>query len=223
MAPPAESRPEPRPESRPESRPEARPEARPRRTGRRPGDSGAREAILTAAKAAFAEVGFDGTTVRGIARVAEVDPALVHHYFGAKEELFVAAMELPVDPSAMVAGLLAEGTDELGTRLVRTFLAVWDSPDSTSAFLALVRSAVSHERSAAMLREFVSTAVLGRLLAALDTDQRPRRAALVGSQVVGLAMTRYVLRLEPIASAPAEELAGPIGGTIQRYLTGPLD
>jgi AcrR family transcriptional regulator len=198
-------------------------EPRPRRTGRRPGDSGAREAILAAAKAAFAELGYDRTTVRGIARTAGVDPALVHHYFGTKEELFVAAMELPVDPSAMVAGLLADGTAGLGARLVRTFLSVWDSPDGTSAFLALVRSAVTHERSAAMLREFVSTAVLGRLLAGLDTDQRPRRAALVGSQVVGLAMARYVLRLEPIASATADEVAGPIGGTIQRYLTGTLD
>ncbi|HEV7755030.1 MAG TPA: TetR family transcriptional regulator [Mycobacteriales bacterium] len=199
------------------------PEPRSRRTGRRPGDSGAREAILAAAKAAFADLGFDGTTVRGIARTAEVDPALVHHYFGTKERLFVAAMELPVDPAAMIAGLLADGTDELGPRLVRTFLSVWDAPDDTSAFLGMLRSAVSHERSAAMLREFVSTAVLGRLLGALDTDQRPRRAALVGSQVVGLAMARYVLRLEPLASAPAEELTGPLGGTIQRYLTGPLD
>jgi AcrR family transcriptional regulator len=195
---------------------------RSRRTGRRPGDSGAREAILAAARAAFGELGFDGTTVRGVARAAEVDPALVHHYFGTKEQLFVAAMELPVDPSAVVAEVLAGGAGEIGPRLVRTFLSVWDSPAGAGAFVALVRSAVSHERSAAMLREFVSTAVLGRLLGALDVDQRPRRAALVGSQVVGLAMTRYVLRLEPLASAPAEELIGPIGGTIQRYLTGPL-
>jgi AcrR family transcriptional regulator len=199
------------------------PERRPRRTGRRPGDSGAREAILAAGRSAFGELGFDGATVRGIAGAAGVDPALVHHYFGTKEQLFVAAMQLPVDPAALIAGLLAEGTGGLGERLVRAFLGVWDSPTDTSPFLALIRSAVSHERSAAMLREFVSKAVLGRLVAALDVDDAPRRAALAGTQLVGLAMVRYVLRLEPIASAPAEELIGPVGATLQRYLTGPLD
>ena len=193
------------------------------RAGRRPGDSGTRAAIIAAARAAFTEVGFDGATVRGIARTAGVDPALVHHYFGTKEELFVAAIELPVDPSVLVPRLVEAGIEGLGERLVRLFLSVWESPTASSQFLALIRSAVSHERSAAMLREFVSTAVLGRLVAALDVDDRPRRAALVGSQLVGLAMTRYVLRLEPLASASVEEIATPVGATVQRYLTGPLD
>jgi AcrR family transcriptional regulator len=195
---------------------------RPRRSGRRPGDSGTREAILAAARAAFVELGFDGATVRGIARAAGVDPALVHHYFGTKEQLFVATMELPVDPGVLIAGLLADGVDGLGERLVRAFLAVWDSAGDTSPLLALIRSATSHDRSAAMLREFITTAVIGRLVAALGTDQGPRRAALTGSQLVGLAWVRYVLRLEPIASAPAESLVGPVGATLQRYLTGPL-
>jgi AcrR family transcriptional regulator len=193
------------------------------RPGRRPGESGTRQAILGAARAAFAGDGFDRTTVRGIARAAGVDPALVHHYFGTKEHLFVAAMDLPVDPSAVIPRLLAEGTDGLGERIVAMFLAVWDGPGTPSPFLALVRSAVSHEAAAAMLREFVSKAVLGRIVAALDVEDGPRRAALVASQLVGLAMVRYVLRLEPLASAPASELVGPLGATVQRYLTGPLD
>jgi hypothetical protein len=111
----------------------------------------------------------------------------------------------------------------VGERLVRLFVSVWDSPAAASQFLALIRSAVRHERSAAMLREFVSTEVVGRLVASLGVDQGPRRAALVGSELVGLAMTRYVLRLEPLASADPEEIAVPIGATVQRYLTGPLD
>ncbi|HEV7823438.1 MAG TPA: TetR family transcriptional regulator [Mycobacteriales bacterium] len=190
--------------------------------GRRPGESGTRAAILASARAAFADGGFDRTTVRGVARAAEVDPALVYHYFGTKEHLFVAAMELPADPSEVIPLLLAEGTDGLGERIVGLFLAVWDAPGAASPFLALIRSAVTHERAAAMLREFMSTAVLGRVVAALDVDDGPRRAALVASQLVGFAMVRYVLRLEPLASAPASELVGPLGATLQRYLTGPL-
>jgi AcrR family transcriptional regulator len=194
----------------------------PRRTGRRPGDSGAREAIVAAARATFTAVGYDSATVRGIAREAHVDAALIHHYFGTKEELFVAAMQLPMDPAVFIPRLVAEGADGVGERLVRLFVSVWDSPAAASQFLALIRSAVRHERSAAMLREFVSTEVVGRLVASLGVDQGPRRAALVGSELVGLAMTRYVLRLEPLASADPEEIAVPIGATVQRYLTGPL-
>jgi AcrR family transcriptional regulator len=195
----------------------------PRRTGRRPGESGTRDAILAAARTTFTDAGYDNATVRGIARVARVDPALVHHYFGTKEELFVAAMQLPIDPAEFIPRLLEGGTDGLGERLVRLFLSVWDSPTGSSQFLALIRSAVAHERSAAMLREFVTAEVLGRLATSLGVDQGTRRAALVGSQLVGLAMTRYVIRLEPLASASADEIAGPIGATVQRYLTGPLD
>jgi AcrR family transcriptional regulator len=167
--------------------------------------------------------GYERTTVRGIARSAQVDPALVHHYFGTKERLFVAAMELPVDPSVLIPRLLADGTDGLGERIIGMFLTVWDTPGAASPFLAMMRSAVSHEGAAVMLREFMSTAVLGRVVAALDVDDGPRRAALVASQLVGFAMVRYVLRLEPLASAPPGEIVGPVGATLQRYLTGPLD
>ena len=196
---------------------------RPRRTGRRPGNPDTREAILAAARDAFAERGFDATGIRTVAAAAGVDPALVHHYFGAKEELFRAAMAIPVDPAELVPRVLAGGRDEVGERLVRTFLGVWDSPAGAAA-VALLRSAVSNQWTARLLREFLTTQILRRVVDQLDLDpaEEPLRGALVATQVAGLAMMRYVIRLEPVASATPDTLAATIGPTVQRYLTGPL-
>lgn len=195
-----------------------------RRTGRRPGNPDTREAILTAARATFADRGFDAASIRAIATAAGVDPALVHHYFGTKEELFRATVAIPVDPAELVPRVLAGGRDEVGERLVRTFLAVWDSPVGTAA-VALLRSAVSNQWTARLLREFLVTQVLRRVVEQLDLDpaETPLRGALVATQIAGLAMMRYVIRLEPVASAPPDTLAATIGPTLQRYLTGPLD
>ncbi|MEU1685163.1 TetR family transcriptional regulator [Micromonospora sp. NPDC005707] len=194
-----------------------------RRTGRRPGNPDTREAILAAARAAFAERGFDATSIRSIAAAAGVDPALVHHYFGTKEELFRATVAIPVDPAQLVPAVLAGDPDRVGERLVRTFLTVWDSPVGGAA-VALLRSAVSSEWTARLLREFLATQVLRRVLDQLDVDpaQLPLRGALVATQVAGLAMMRYVIRLEPVASADPETLVATIGPTVQRYLTGDL-
>lgn len=193
-----------------------------RRSGRRPGDSGTRQAILDAARHSFGELGFARTTIRGVARAAGVDPALVHHYFGSKEDLFACALELPVDPAAMVPMVLAEGLDGVGERIVRTFLGIWDATPGQGPMLALLRSAVSDQRAAASLRDFLTRVVLRPLAEAAGGDDAQLRAALVASQMVGLAVTRYVVRLEPVASAPPDELARTIGPTLQRYLTGPL-
>ncbi|MDG4805270.1 TetR family transcriptional regulator [Micromonospora sp. WMMD1120] len=194
-----------------------------RRTGRRPGKPGTREAILDAARTAFAERGFDNASIRAIAAGAEVDPALVHHYFGSKDQLFLAAMNFPVDPSQLVPKVLTGDLDTVGERMVRIFLGVWDSP-AGSAGVALLRSAVSNEWTARLLREFITTQVLRRVLEQLDVDpaQLPLRGSLVATQMIGLAMMRHVVRLEPVASADAETLAAAVGPTIQRYLTGPL-
>ncbi|MEU8257643.1 TetR family transcriptional regulator [Micromonospora inaquosa] len=194
-----------------------------RRTGRRPGKPGTREAILDAARTAFAERGFDAASIRAIAGTAEVDPALVHHYFGSKDQLFLAAMNFPVDPGQLVPKVLAGDRDAVGERLVRTFLGIWDSPVGGAA-QALLRSAVSNEWTARLLREFVTTQVLRRVLENLDVDpaELPLRGSLVATQMIGLAMMRHVVHLEPVASADPETLVAMIGPTIQRYLTGPL-
>ncbi|WBB67316.1 TetR family transcriptional regulator [Micromonospora sp. WMMD812] len=194
-----------------------------RRTGRRPGNPDTREAILGAARAAFAERGFDAASIRAIAAAAGVDPALVHHYFGSKDQLFLAAMRAPVDPRELLPTVLAGDRDGLGERLVRMFLGVWDSP-AGSAGVALLRSAVSNEWTARLLREFLTTQVLRRVLDHLDVDpaELPLRGSLVASQLIGLAMMRHVIRLEPVASAAPETLVATVGPTVQRYLTGEL-
>src|SRR5229473_4255367 len=190
------------------------------RTGRRPGLAGTRERILAAARSDFGKGGYEGTTIRGIAAQAKVDPALVMHYFESKDGVFRAAVQFPVDPAEFIPRLVAPGLDGLGERLVRFFVETWDSP-AGSPLLALIRSAVGNEDGADLLREFVTREVLGRLARALDLDQPQLRAALVASQLIGLAMLRYVVRVEPLASASATDLVAWLGPTLQRYLTDP--
>jgi AcrR family transcriptional regulator len=180
--------------------------------------------VLDAARAAFGERGFDGATIRGIATAAGVDPALVHHYFGSKDQLFLAAVEAPADPAELLPAVLAGGRDRLGESVVRLLLSVWDGP-MQSAALALVRSAVGNEWGARLLREFLVTQVLRRVVGTLELPPQEAevRGALVASQLVGLAMGRYVLKIEPLASATPDWLVATIGPTVQRYLTGDVD
>jgi AcrR family transcriptional regulator len=192
------------------------------RTGRRPGASGTREAILDAARRAFAEQGYQRATVRGVAELAGVDPALVHHYFGTKQALFVAAVQLPINPIEQLAALLADDPDRIGERMIGVFLSVWDQTANNSPMLALVRSAVGDEQAAAMLREFITEEVLGRIAEELGSPDAKLRAALAGSQLIGLMMARYIIRVDPVASAPAAQLAAAVGPTLQRYLTGDI-
>jgi AcrR family transcriptional regulator len=192
------------------------------RTGRRPGDSGTREAILDAAQRSFTERGYDGTTIRGVAKAAGVDPALVHHFYGHKHALFAAAMRLPVDPAELVPALLADGADGLGERVVRMFLHIWDGAADRSPVIALLRSAASNENAAAMLREFFMGEVAGPLTKAVAPDRQEIRASLVATQMLGLAFFRYVLRFEPIASADHATIIAAVGPNLQRYLAGDL-
>jgi AcrR family transcriptional regulator len=195
-----------------------------RRPGRRPGNPDTREAVLAAARAAFAERGFEGASIRGIAGAAGVDPALVHHYFGSKDKLFLAAVQAPVNPDDFLPEVLASDRDALGAAVVRMALHVWDGPARPGA-LAVLRSAVSNEWTARLLREFLVSKVLRRVVATLgyDPDERAARASLVASQLIGMVMARYVLRLEPFASASPDSLVAALGPTIQRYLTGDVE
>jgi AcrR family transcriptional regulator len=192
------------------------------RTGRRPGVSGTREAILDAARRAFAEQGYQHATIRGVAELAGVDPALVHHYFGTKQGLFVAAVQLPVNPVEQLSTLLADDPGQVGQQLIGVFLTVWDHAVDRSPLLALVRSAVGDEQAAAMLREFITEEILGQIARQLGSPDAKLRATLVGSQLIGLMMARYIIRVEPLASAPAAQVAAAVGPTLQRYLTGDI-
>ena len=199
-----------------------------RKAGRRAGDSGTREAILDAARSQFADFGYEGATIRAIAAAAAVDPALVHHFYGSKESLFAAAMQLPVVPSEVITGAISPETlrpgETLGQHMVRFALALWDTHEMRP-FQALLRSALTSESAAAMLREFLAEAILGPVASvAKDSDpgQTPFRASLVASHMVGIILTRYVLKIGPIASASADELATAVGPSLDRYLTGDL-
>jgi AcrR family transcriptional regulator len=194
-----------------------------RRTGRRPGNPDTREAILAAARTAFAERGYDGASIRAIAADAGVDPALVHHYFGNKDQLFLATLQVPFDPREILPQVVAGGKDQIGERLVSAFLTAWDS-HAGKAGAALLRSAMSSEWTARLLREFLVTQILRRVTKLIDLDpaEAPLRMTLVASQMAGLAMVRYILRVEPLASAPPEVLVAAIGPTVQRYVTGDL-
>lgn len=192
------------------------------RAGRRPGDSGTREAILAAAGARFSEQGFRATTMRAIAADAGVDPALVHHFFGGKQELFARVMALPVDPSELVPAVLAPGLDGLGERVVRMLLEVFVALGDANPVLALIRSAASDPDAARTAREFLSEAILDRVAGAVDADRPQLRAALCASQVVGLVVAREILGLPALTDADPEVLVAAYGPTLQRYLTGPL-
>ncbi len=191
------------------------------RTGRRRGNSGTREAILAAARDRFAAEGYARATIRTIAAAAAVDPALVHHYFGTKDALFLAAVQAPADPDEFLPEVLAAPPDERGAAVVGMVLRVWDGP-GRPAVLALVRSAVNHEWSARLLREFVLAKIVRRVVGSLEMppEEREARGALVASQVAGLVLMRYVLQLEPLASASREEIVAAVAPTVQRYLTG---
>ena len=179
--------------------------------------------MLAAARAAFAERGYDGASIRAIAGAADVDPALVHHYFGTKDKLFLASMNSPFDPAEMVPKALAGPREQAGERLIRLVLSVWDSPAGTAA-LALVRSAMSNEWTARLMREFVVTQVLRRAVSELSMDEAeaPLRASLLATQIAGLIVVRYILKVEPVASADPETLVRVIAPNVQRYLTGDL-
>ncbi|MFE3583500.1 TetR/AcrR family transcriptional regulator [Streptomyces vinaceus] len=181
---------------------------------------GTQERIRLAAREVFAERGYDKTSVRGIAKVAGVDPALVHHYFGSKDDLFAAAIEVTMEPALVVPAIVGEGPEGIGERLARYFLGIWENPVTRAPMLAVVRSALTHEAAAAVLRRLVLRRVLERVAADLDVPDPTFRAELAASHMIGIALLRYVVQVEPLASADPEDIVTLVAPTLQRYLTG---
>jgi AcrR family transcriptional regulator len=193
-----------------------------RRRGRRPGGADTRTALLDAARAVFAEQGYDGATVRSIATRAGVDAAMVNHWFGSKEGLFVkAVLQLPFDPHELIGRLLEGPPDTLGERIVRTFLTTWDTTGG-GMFTALVRSVASHEQAAHVLRDFFIKHVFSGVASSVAPDNAQFRATLTGSQIIGMGIARYVLQFEPLASTDIETMVAAVAPNIQRYLTGTI-
>jgi len=194
------------------------------RRGRRKGQPDTGLEILAAARALFAERGFAGTSIRGVAAAAGVDPALVHHYYGTKEGLFRAALEMPIDPESLLAGIVAGGAEQAPGRLVETFVRVWDSPETGPATVSFLRRVLAEQESADLVRDFIGAALLrnaaDKLLGAVDVAEAQARIGLVVSQMLGLVVMRKVLRIEPIASMTAAQLTAAVAPTIARYLHG---
>lgn len=193
--------------------------------GRRAGRQPTREQILAAARRGFATRGYAGTTIRSVAADAGVDPALVLHYFGTKADLFAAAAHLPLSPTELVAGLVAAPPHRLGEAIARVFVRLGDDPDALAAWVAMIRAATADGQAAALLRDFLGDVVLGPVAAALvaaGIADAPLRMTLVASQVVGLGIARHVVGVEPLASAPDDEIVAAVAPTLQRYLTGDI-
>lgn len=189
--------------------------------GRRPGSPDTRAAILAVAREAFAAKGFAGTSVRGVAAGAGVDAALVHHYFGTKDDLFLEALEFPVDPRELLLPAISGGVDGAAERMLRVFLSVWDDPELRLPLLGVIRSVVDSDGQR-LLRDGFLPVVLEPVGVALGVDRPAFRMPLVASQVLGLIVMRYVLVVEPIASMPADDVVAIYAPTLQRYLSDPL-
>jgi len=192
------------------------------RRGRRTDGGQAKEAIQEAAWRLFAENGYDRTSVRQIALAAHVDPMLVTHYFKSKAGLFAAIVRPPVDPAQAIAFILDQGPDHAGERMAQFIMRTLESTENRKWIVAMVRAATAEPEVAAVVRERFAEAILIPLAEAIGSSDPEYRATLVMSQLIGLAMTRYIVAVEPLASRPAQEVAADLAATFQRYLTGPL-
>ncbi|MFJ4287298.1 TetR family transcriptional regulator [Paenarthrobacter nicotinovorans] len=194
-----------------------------RRGRRSPGDH-SREAIVAAARSLFAEQGFEGTSLRQVAREAGVDPAMVHHFFKGKDELFAASVELPADPAEVLSDVENVAPTVRAEAIVRAVLELWEGP-ARHALVAFARGTIGSQAKTALLREMVTRAVLPRITAGLpgSAEEIRLRGNLVATQVVGLMLARYVIRMQPLASAPRDEVVRLVAPNIQHYLTGNLD
>jgi AcrR family transcriptional regulator len=190
--------------------------------GRRPGGPDTKAKILEAARAEFGERGYTAATVRQVARRADVDPALVYHYFADKAGLFVACLDLPADPREVQ--IQARGAELDGARIAERFLAQWEegAAEPGKSFVTLTQAVSSAPEVARALREFLTERVWARVPAAGGGETAARTTALVSSQLLGAAWVRYVIRMEPFASASRAEVAAWIGPTIEAYITGRL-
>ncbi len=194
-----------------------------RRRGRRPRSEGdTRAEILEVALRHFATSGFDQTTGAAVARDSGVDPALILYYFDSKETLFFEAVAQRLAPQLERAFTGPTPASRIGEQIAEGFLSLWDAEEQGRALAALVRAGVSNERIGRLFRQYIASEILPQVARRVKADRRELRVGLVASQLLGLGLIRYVLRLEPVASARRDDLVALVGPTITRYLTGPI-
>ncbi|MCV7408105.1 TetR family transcriptional regulator [Mycobacterium florentinum] len=193
-----------------------------RRPGRPAGNSDTRDRILTSARELFARNGIDRTSIRAVAAAAGVDSALVHHYFGTKQQLFAAAIHLPIDPMTVLGPIRETPVEELGLRLPSLLLHIWDS-ELGAGLIATMRSLLSGAE-VSLVRSFFQEVIVGEVGPRVDNPPGTGRIRIqfAASQLMGVVMARYILELEPFASLPADQVVAMIAPNLQRYLTGEL-
>ena len=193
------------------------------RTGRRPGGADTRGSILSAARSEFGDKGYHQATIRSIAAEAGVDPALVHHYFGSKEDLFAASIDLPLRPTELADTVFADGVESAGLNVTTLFFTVWENPETRSPLLAMLRGAFGTEQGAEILREFFDSAMLGRVAPRIPGDDAELRVSLALSHLIGVAVLRYVIGFPSLRDVPVERLIETIAPRVQDYFREPRD
>lgn len=188
------------------------------RAGRRPGPTVTREEILAAARTLFGERGYDGTTLRAIAAAAGVNQGLLHHFFGSKEQILIASVNLPADPAVVITAIAEGPPGEFGERFARFLLSIWGRPETRAPLLALVRSAVTNEQAGSILRDLLERVLVARLGAA--TGGSPLVVSAAAAQVAGVMLLRYVVGVEPLASASDEDVVAILAPIVQRCVPG---
>lgn len=182
--------------------------------------------MLAAAKARFATEGYEKTTLRAIALDAHVDPSMVLYLFGSKADLFRESLRVILDPQALASAIQGSAGDDpdIGTRMVRAYMRIWESPESGPTMVAMLQSATSnsdaHEAFRGFMQDYVLTAVSGVLGGG---EQARLRALLAASQLVGTAVLRYVMKIPPLATLSGDQLVRLIAPTVTRYLTADVD
>jgi len=197
-----------------------------KRRGRRQGEPVSRDAVLSAAKQRFATEGYEKTTLRAIAQDAHVDPSMVLYLFGSKEELFRESLRLIIDPEVLVAALTGAADDDpdIGTRMVRTYLRIWETPDTAASMRAMLQSATSNSDAQDAFRGFMQNYVLTAVSGVLGgRDEARLRAMLAAGTLVGTAMLRYIIQVPPLATLSADEVVKLIAPAVTRYLVAPAD
>jgi AcrR family transcriptional regulator len=190
------------------------------RTGRRPGSSGSREAILDAARRLFAEHGYVATSLRAIAAEAGVDAALIVHFFGTKARLLTAALQWPFDPETEMQRISARGRRQVGEGVARLVVRTWDRDGDRNAIMTVLRAATVEPAAADLMRDFIQRELFPPLMRRLKSSQPELRANLASSQIIGMGIARYVLRLQPLAGMSEDDVVSWIAPTLQRYLAG---
>lgn len=191
-----------------------------RKRGPRPAGSDTREAILDAARGRFSANGYGRTTMRGVASAAGVDARLVTHYFGSKQELFLQSVRLPIDPDTFIAHAFDGPLEQLATRVAQGLVGTLEEPSTRRAALAIIRAAASEPEAADVMREVLAERVLTPLASRIRSDHAELRATMIAAQFVGLAMARYVVAVEPLASTSPEQVVRALAPVIDHYLAG---